>query len=246
MRRLLFLHIHKTAGTSLKRQLLQSVPPREVCPYPFEWQVRQADYATLSRFTFFFGHISPLALPFTPSSFDRITMLREPRVRLLSAFAYWKKTSNLHNEFFRAVAPLTLLQFLRDDSPLIRQATWNVQARLLAGGHFGTTDELRTNVIGPDIDPNELANQAEENFGMFTLIGTVERYAESLRLARTLLGLPDSPVDEVHNRSGVTPESYVQLMSDPDVAEALHARTAIEARVYAAAMLRLDEQLKRG
>ncbi len=246
MNRVLFLHIHKTAGTSLKQQLLQSVPVHAVCPYPFEWQVRQLDRATLNRFAFFFGHITPSALPFPSSELTRITMLREPKRRLLSAFAFWKQIAprNQQIEFFRAIAPLSLLQFLRHESPIIRRATWNVQARLLAGGSFGPSDDLRTNVFGPDIEPGALGDLAQEKLDGFALVGAVERYSESLCLARQLLGLGGSLLPEVHNRSGATDQHYAQIMANSDIAEALHELTDIDCRVHAAALRRLEKQAK--
>jgi hypothetical protein len=85
MRRLRFLHIRKTAGTALTRLLFQGLPAHVVCPYAFEWQVRQRDPAGIRRLSIFCGHISVVALPFEPSELTRFSMLREPRVRLLSA-----------------------------------------------------------------------------------------------------------------------------------------------------------------
>ena len=245
MRRLHFLHIHKTAGTSLKRQLFQNLPADIMCPCDFEWQVRQLDPAELKRFAIFCGHISAAALPFAASELTQITMLREPRVRLLSALAFWKAIAphNLNNAFFRAVAPLSLLEFLRDDSPIIRRATWNVQARLLAGGHFGPSNDLRTNVYGPDVDADQLVERAEIGLQSFALVGISERYAESLGLARDLLGLPGPRTPEAHNISGRSPEVYLRVMDDPDVAAALNERTEIDSAIYAAALRRLDRQL---
>jgi hypothetical protein len=207
--------------------------------------VRQLDYVALSHFGFFFGHISPAALPFLPSDLSCITMLREPRVRLLSAYAFWKYLApfNPHNEFFRAIASLTLLQFLQDESPVVRRATWNVQARLLAGGHFGTTDDHRTNVFGPEIGADELADLAEEKLDTFTLVGATEHYAGSLKLACELLGLPKPAFPVTRFRSGATRETYAEMMADAKIMEAIYARTDIDVKVYATALRRLNRRL---
>ena len=152
-------------------------------PKSSEWQVRNLSAAQLRRFSFFEGHISPSALSEIFTSLRAFTMLRAPKERLLSCYFYWKQGSrSAKSQFLDAVANLSLDEFLRSKEPIIRRATWNVQARLLAGGQFGGIDGQRQNVFGPWLTVSGLAAEAVRSLDRFAFVGTAERYETSLRI----------------------------------------------------------------
>ncbi len=218
----LFMRIHKTAGEALVKQIRDRLPDETVCPAEFEWEARSLILTEIRQFSFFQGHISPSALMAACPDLRVFTMLRSPRERLLSCFYYWKEGSKIaRSEFFDAIAVLSLVEFLRSEDPIIRRATWNVQARLLAGGQFGGANEQRQNVFGPWLSEPELATEAVRALDRFAFVGTAGRYALSLHRVYALLELGDPPPPEQINVTASRPVSYDELLADQEIAEAL-------------------------
>lgn len=237
----LFMRIHKTAGEAMAKQILDQLPPDRVCPQHFEWQVRNLPLATLRQFDFFQGHISPSALSATGAPLRVFTMLRDPRERLLSCFFYWKHGSKSgKGEFFEAIAPLSLLDFLRSHDPIIRRSTWNVQARLLAGGQFGGVDQQRQNVFGPWLPEPDLAAEALRGVARFAFVGVAEQYEVSLRRTYSLMALGEPPAPEQINVTVSKPASYESLLADPEIVEALSQLTGADQVVYDAVLQTLS------
>ena len=236
---ILFMRIHKTAGEALAKQISDHLPAGAVFPGKFDWQVRATPAAELRRHRFFEGHITPSSLSALSAQVTVFTMLRDPRERLLSCFYYWKQGArHTKGEFFEAMAPLSLLDFLRSEDPIIRRVTWNVQARLLAGGQFGGVDHQRQAVFGPWLDETALAGEALRALDRFAFVGTTEQYDESLKRAFALLKLGEPPPPERINVTAARPASYARVMACPQVAQALGALTEVDQIVYDAVRAR--------
>jgi len=237
----LFMRIHKTAGEAMAKQIRERLPEGSVCPVEFEWQARQLTSAEVRRFDFFQGHISPAALTPACSELQVFTMLRAPMERVLSCYYYWKEGSKYaRTEFFDTIARLSLLEFLRSDDPIIRRSTWNVQARLIAGGQFGGVDEQRQNVFGPWLPEPDLAAEAVRSLDRFVFIGTAENYALSLRRVFALLELGVPPPPERFNVSTSRPDSYDALLAVPEIADAAARLTWADQVVYDSVRRKLD------
>ena len=239
----LFLRIHKTGGEALAKQICDRLPADAVCPAEFEWQVRNLPVTALRQFRFFQGHIAPSSLTSMLRPLRVFTILRAPRERLLSCFFYWKEGSrHARTEFFDTIARLSLLEFLRSENPIIRRATWNVQARLLAGGRFGSIDPLRQNVFGPWLASSDLAAEAVRALDQFSFVGISERYEASLHRIYRLLELGEPPAPEWINVTFSKPASYRELLANPETAEALSRLTWADQIVYDAACERMLPQ----
>lgn len=237
----LFMRIHKTAGEALAKQICDRLPAETVCPAQFEWQLRNLPAAQLREFSFFHGHISPATLSAVFTPLRVFTMLRAPRERLLSCYYYWKAGSaNARTEFFDAIAGLSLLGFLCSEEPVIRRVTWNVQARLLAGGQFGGADQQRQNVFGPWLAASDLAAEAVRALQRFAFVEVAEKYEASLREAYALLDLGEPPAPERVNVTSARPASYEELLAIPEIADAVSRLTEADQVVYDAACSRLD------
>jgi hypothetical protein len=83
---LFYIHLPKTGGTSLRHALAQHFAPDRICP--IQWnKLHQLSVAELGHFDFFQGHFDYSALRFIPrDDIKVISMLREPRERLISAW----------------------------------------------------------------------------------------------------------------------------------------------------------------
>ena len=237
------MRIHKTASEALARQICARLPAETVCREQFEWRVRSLPLDELHRFRFFHGHISPSALSALSTPLQVFTMLRAPRERLLSCFYFWKiGTQFIRNEFFDTIARMSLVEFLRSEDPIVRRAIWNVQARLLAGGQFGGSDQHRQNVFGPSLPERELAARAVQALDRFAFVGVAEMYETALHHAFALLGLGATPPPErIHVTFG-KPASYDELLATPEIADALAHLTEADQIVYDAACRKLCSQ----
>jgi hypothetical protein len=239
----LFMRIHKTASEALAKQICDRLPSAIVCPEAFEWQICQRTTSDLRRFSFFHGHISPFALSAAFDSLRVFTMLREPRERLLSCFFFWKARSSVEQgAFFDRMANLSLVEFLRSREPIIYRATYNVQARLLAGGRFGAADQERQSVFGSRLGEGELAGEAIRGLGRFAFVGTTEAYAASLARAYAFLKLGAPPSPERINVTETRLRSYTDLLADPEIADALAQLTQVDQIVYEVACRRLTTE----
>ncbi|MDB5398322.1 MAG: hypothetical protein QOD93_588 [Acetobacteraceae bacterium] len=237
----LFMRIHKTASESLAQQVCDRLPADIVCPAEFEWQVRNLAIEDLRQFSYFQGHITPSSLSAVFSPLRVFTMLRAPRERLLSCFFYWKEGSKYaKTRFFNTISTLSLAEFLRSEDPIIRRVTWNVQARLLAGGQFGGEDALRQNVFGPWLPDSDLAAEATRALDRFAVVGIAESYEASLRKVYALLELGEPPPPERINVTSTKPPSYHELLATPEIADALFPLTRADEIVYEAACRRLN------
>lgn len=237
----LFMRIHKTASEALAKQVSERLPPDTVCPEQFEWMVRHLSLDEIRRFSFFQGHITPPTLAATFPDLRVFTMLRAPKERLLSCFFFWNPGApHYKNEFFNVLAGMTLLEFLRSENPVIRRVTWNVQARLLAGGQFGGVNPLRQAVFGPWLPEADLAASAVHALDRFAFVGTAERYELSLRKVYALMELGDPPRPERFNVTQAKPESYDELLATPEIDDALSRLTEVDQIVYDAVCRKLS------
>jgi hypothetical protein len=135
---------------------------------------------------------------------------------------------------------MSLVEFLCSEDQVIRRATWNVQARLIAGGQFGGADGHRQNVFGPWLGGSDLAVEAVRALDRFAFVGTAEKYEASLRGVYALLGLGEPPPPEWVNVTSVRPASYGELLAIPEIDDALSRLTEFDQIVYDAACRGLD------
>jgi len=88
--KVVFIHVQKTGGTSLRRALSKHFPAEEICEERFN-KLREWAPEELNRYRLFAGHFSFSSLTHIPGPKIIITLLREPRARLLSYFNYVKR-----------------------------------------------------------------------------------------------------------------------------------------------------------
>jgi hypothetical protein len=183
---LVFMHIPKTAGTSLHTRLTGKFPPPLVCPERFD-RLHAYSLAELNRYRLFSGHF---AYPVTRCIPGRrrvvITLLREPVARIVSAYRFLRAHKPAYFEprdfgLMRLAHELEPAAFFADER--VRQSPWfdNVAARMLLGLTDGRRWErladlrLAAALRLPD-DEAAVVEAATRVLREFAVVGTMERF----------------------------------------------------------------------
>ncbi len=173
---LIFLHVPKSAGTTLNRLIEWEYPLFEmysVDPVLFRWsraRLWRLPQRRLKRFRVFKGHM-PFGLhEILPQPATYITVMRGAVERVISAY-YFMSNYKLHPNYWK---------FRREDWTLEdfvqRSPRENVQTKMIAGADY---DEPCT---------AEILAKAKENLQYFSVVGLTERFEESLALMKLRFG----------------------------------------------------------
>jgi hypothetical protein len=169
----IFLHVPKTAGTTLNRLIEWEYGLFEmysVDPVLFEWSaahLRRLSSQRLERTRVFKGHMLFGLHEVLPQRATYITVLRDPVERMLSAF-YYMRSYKLHPLYWKfRREDWTLEQFVQ------RTTRHNVQCKIMAGADYNA----------PCTDA--IFEKAKHHLGThFSVIGLSERFEESLALMK--------------------------------------------------------------
>lgn len=239
MDKIVFLHIHKTGGTSLHEFLLTQFPNDRVCPERFN-HLEEYTKEQLAGYEFFSGH-------FTARSIDRIdgpkkvfTFLREPKARVLSLYYFWKShkeeiiEKGIHGP--RLARSMPLIEFLRHGVSGID----NYTARTLAGRsrpgseYRGMESEAR------------LVADAKHTLDQMTTYGLFEDFERSFCLAVSDLGFdPPATIPHALNSMKLDRRRFEMTAREPvseEVDEELERLTHLDKEVYEYALARFQER----
>ena len=169
---LIFLHMPKSAGTTLNRLIEWEYPLFQmysVDPVLFRWsraRLWRLPQRRLRRFRVFKGHM-PFGLhKILPQPATYITVMRGAVERVISAY-YFMSNYMLHPNYWKFRREgWTLEDFVR------RSPRENVQTKMIAGADY---DALCT---------AEILMKAKENLRYFSVVGLTERFEESLALMK--------------------------------------------------------------
>ena len=181
-RALIFVHIPKSAGTTLNHVIAWEYSPFQIAlvdgRFPrWGWRhITRWKRTRLARSNVFTGHM-PFGLDryMAPRAADYITVLRKPVERVISEYFYriGRKSHPLEDRGIKGFSLRDYVEKLPYD---------NVQTKLVAGGN-------------PDYDfmagtcSDAMLETAKRNLAeRFSLVGLTERFEETLALAKIILG----------------------------------------------------------
>jgi hypothetical protein len=238
----LFIHIRKTAGSSLRALLANAFPVNRVLlnAHSVSGPQEPGD-AIFATGHVGFDYAQRFATP--PTIF---TTIREPVSRCLSAYHFFRGNDE---NFFRALAAdwtdteyqsrrrftdrarhLGMLRFLVEEEPLARAWLSNTQSRQLAGDScVGLTD-----------DEPRLLEIALANLRKCDLAGIVERLDDTLRLLGYVMNWGRLGPLQHLNRT-IRPET---ANVDPRCVEILRAWNSLDLRLYEEACRLFELKLK--
>lgn len=236
---LVFLHIHKTGGLSLRNLILRSCRGQEHWDTGlgevtrFEWEnylkkLRELPPGELASHRLFLGHM-PFGLhEVLPEKTRYVTFLRDPVKRMVSYFRMQHRRGLIPSLW--AIDPSKPDWSLND--PRLLRALDNGQTRLLAGVDsdlaFGQCNENHLRTAQANIDRH------------FDLVGSMESFSLSLALLRRIYGwkwhfyVPRNVAPPVDAKSTLAPE----------ILEAIRRLNRFDLELYHYAEQRLHEQAK--
>ncbi len=246
--RIFFMHVPKTAGSSLNELIARHYPRGQVTLHIESSGFRQRrDFA--DRYRFMSGHVRAHEMG-RRMALDRwfwITLFREPVDHLASHLCWVRYIGeDPQSDFFRNhAAPIRELAlrlqdldfgsaealtefFGADHSRVICNLFDNCQTRYL----------LRRARPGP-LDEAAFA-EARKMLRRFDLVGTTEHYARFIRLLHARLGW-DLPAN-AQQRLNVQSKRYGLDLNRPDLRAVLEARTRFDRQIYRIANRRLAAQ----
>ncbi len=229
-RRLVFLHIPKTAGSTLRRIIERQYDPDLI--FTLEgWRVREKDFRDLpaddrARIQVLAGHQFFGLHELLPEPSSYVTMLRDPVERLISQYYHILRSPEhyLHRQVTED--RLSLAEFAAAD---LAPELDNGQVRYLAGlkdqGRRCTAEHL-------EIAKRHLAER-------FLVAGLAERFDESVLLMKHLLGwrLP------VYTRTNVARNRPPRSTIPAPTIEALRRACSLDRELYSHASRLLDRQV---
>lgn len=132
---LVFLHLPRTGGTALHEALSARHAPGEICPARMN-RLEEVPAAELARHRLFSGHYRFEHLALVPRPHLAVTLLREPRARVVSLHRHWRRhwpALARDNAGLRLAQAHGLRDFLRLADMEVAEAFDNAMARQLAG-----------------------------------------------------------------------------------------------------------------
>jgi len=213
----IFLHLPKTAGTTLNRLIEWEYPLSRmysIDPVLFMWSaahLRRLSPKRLKETRMFKGHMLFGLHEVLPQSATYITVLRDPVDRVLSAF-YFMRSYKLHPLYWKMRREnWTLEDFVR------RSQRDSVQSKIIAGSDYEAPCT------------REVVEKAKHNLRHhFSVVGLSERFEESLALMKLRFGwklnsyssfnvtrarpkkrdLPAATLDLIHQKNAFDIELY--------------------------------------
>lgn len=197
----LFLHIQKTAGTSIVDLLRFSYRKEGVASHgdfladltDLGFEKRGRSPGDFKDFAFVSGHFG---FDFASELMDNrysFTFLRDPIERVLSFYYFCKSRDPKEFAIYALTQEVSLEEFLQMglSSPGVKGCIWNNQAWQLALG-YGNSDQR----LIADVAPKEILDLATQHLDAFSHIGFTETFENDRDTILTALGI-EAPEEKI-------------------------------------------------
>lgn len=247
---LYFLHIPKTAGTSVRHILSEKFGDR-LCPAGMWDDFFRAPELQTNTYDAYCGHFG-IDLPrFLRKRMRVFTLLREPVARTLSHYLEVRRTAT--HPLHKLVSTQTLRDFAFD--PVTVPMILNFQARYLASTGLALEDFAK--VFTPYWDsrytlsvafensscymsPSTLKDSAMSALRSLEFVGITEHFDEDFLRLQQKFAFPD--ISAPHNNSSL-PEDVRRTIA-PDVEQRIRDLTSVDAEIYSVARTLRDAAIR--
>ncbi|MGB3405938.1 MAG: sulfotransferase family 2 domain-containing protein, partial [Jannaschia sp.] len=184
---LYFLHIPKTAGTTLYVNMDDRFEVEDICPVRFISELIQLPREAFQTYRFFRGHLGYSLQHFVDRPLRYVTVLRDPIERCISHYEDVRRVPNnfLHHRVNDN--QMTFADFARDE--VANVTLNNLQARNLAfdwkaDRMHGNIPLIKRGIAGTPlgIPDDELLDISMERLRACAVVGVVERFEEATAL----------------------------------------------------------------
>jgi Sulfotransferase family len=197
----LFMHIQKTAGTSIVDLAARNYGNKNVCSHGDYIGRTPKEFAKIPFLSGHFGYDFARTLMEDRFSFF---FLRDPVERILSMYYFCRKRDPAQFEIYKLAHECDLEKFLQlaFEKPMVRATVWNHQAWQLAHG-FGKQDNRSV----MDFKPDEILKLALNHLGKFDYVGFTESFEKDKDFILKKLGIVNRHANVRSNVTIGKPES---------------------------------------
>jgi hypothetical protein len=229
-----FLHIPRTAGTTLNSILKNNFPPEEILSIYDKDDYEKNRYQSvgfLESITLIIGHL--LLESTNPPTFYGMpvrvfTFLREPIARLASEYDFLRSWEANHLYTFLHENKVSFREYIRSQERCLFYRGKNFMTRCISGKNF--MDEPY---------PEEALEYAKETLEKsFTFFGIQERFFESLVMLADILGLNNI----LHEKRNALKGEARTCLDEEDIALA-RQKNAADMELYAFALELFDKRI---
>ncbi len=247
-----FVHIHKAAGTSITQILEGCFPKERRCPERFNHLHKFAP-GELCGYDCYSGHYDLFSTRFVPrANVFRFTFLRDPRARLMSFYRFARRQAPMphimERPIFSLAMELSVVDYFKD--PRVRTSRFinNHYKTVLSGSlaPLRVDAEMNEAKVGPLRGDRK---SAIENLQSLNGVGLVEKINDSVKLIFSAAGLP-APNEvpklrtfEKERAPGDLSTVAAEMEASGELDDLLAELIADDNEIYAAAKARLDEML---
>lgn len=252
--KVLFLHIPKTAGTTLAAVLEQHFDYHKIAPFLFPRDLPRIDASNFDQYHYFRGHIDyDVMVKLLEAEPICMTMLRDPVERYISAFAQLQRNGQEalqlnpeQNRPLHIFAQLNLPQFFDNIPPqllLFKARARNRQTRMITSRYrfkeltemfaaYSTYDSNSAFFVGEEleIEPEQLLAEAKYRLSNMAFFGLTERFQDSLFLMAFTFGLP--PLVD-YQKLNVAPSRPRQDNLPPETVQQIRDENQLDLQLYA-------------
>ncbi len=250
---LVLMHIPKTGGTTLHKLLVSHFSKGEFCPERFNQLAKKYSQDELSQYKFFSGHYDRHNVEYIPQQCKVITILREPKSRILSLYYFWKahkdeiiEKNNLGGP--KIAKQLSLLEFLKCQKQGIPANIDNIQVRTLLGKMYvGQNGEYLPNNGQTTLKEQALEKAISYLDSMFAF-GILEKYDEAVAYICNLLDIETPKVIPVtrNSKKNYEDKKFEPVEKEeitPEIEKELERLTELDTQLYEYAKNKLDKLL---
>lgn len=221
--RVIFLHIPKTGGMTMRQLLNHHYDQQHIFKYPARKPIQAIQALTTaerSDIECVYGHLRFGVHRHFPGSSTYITLLRDPLDRLLSMYYYVR--SRPQNRLYDKVKHLSFAQFVTSPDPQIQTPLQNHQTRMISGRSQ------------PDLQV------AKRNIRQhFAVVGITESFPESVFIMKKILGWRPVP----YTKENVTKRRPRKTPISQDLTAVVEKNNALDYQLYQHAKKRLMNQI---
>jgi len=219
----LFMHIQKTAGSSLV----------DIAKYYYRNKnmISHGDHLghdarEFMNVVFISGHFGyEFAKPLMPGRYS-FTFLRDPVERILSLYFFCRGQNPDDNTMYKCAHELSLEGFLHAgfEDPVIKTHIWNNQVWQLACGYSNPEEKYYDS-----FEASEMLNMAKAHLNDFSYVGFTETFEEDRNIILSALEIP-VPKEKVE--SNVNPDRKSAADISAEAARLLQDLTILDRNLY--------------